>query len=595
MTPYSFYIKQAQEPERPSYTSATETGGKAFQAPKYYDRPGINPELAAQGKNLEAEYGRMFPYGDYTYSSKGWGYRGGQRAQMNQQEIDLRNRFRLYEAQAMNAMPSNPQLLQQGPSAAGAFIGDLARSPIMPTAPAMYAYDVATKGFDQATQDKARSDAMYAGMLADAGKRVANRYGGNFELNYANDPLLDYSSYALEAAPSLLMMAATGGGSAAAQAGVQGTARAAAPSAFRAGGQLLARGFQPVMQGSTSRLAQFAGKAIPGGLNYAVSSINPVPLLTGAAQATGWGKPFAQLGAHLATRGAAQNYANAIRDTAAFNAANPELAGGPESAVRFGESLLANGVAFDPTALNKYGLGLYTVMPALAEQGQIAVDNAVKSIIPTLTPEQQNLVMSNPAQFEELKKQVATEFNNRNPSYPWIQDVAAATTFNPFRTLGAQSYSEDLAADRELGANVATGTIGLPTTALQDPRFYEDLQALQENPQAIGSSRLGQHLMASPMANLVGGSPENVVAATAMMANLNDMLSGMYQTYQQTGELPAGYPELVAHARNLAKMQELPPTPQESGNTPFVDALLQLQPTMNQVYQSMQPAQGAPQ
>jgi hypothetical protein len=589
MIPYSAYIKQAAEPTRPSYTSATETEGKAFQAPRYYDRPGVNPELAAQGKQLEADYARMFPYGDYTYSTKGWGYRGGERAQMGQQEIDLRNRFRLYEAQARGISPINPQAVAPSPSAASAFIGDLARSPVMPTALPMYAYDIGTKGLRQATADKAQSDAVYGGMLVDAGKRVVNRYGGNFELQY-NDPLLDYSSYALEAAPSLLMAAGTGGGSIGAQTTAQ-TARTAAPSALRVLGQTVAKGFQPVLQEATNPVVRFAGKAIPTSANYAISGLNPVPLLTGAAQtAPGAGKVFAQLGAHFATQGAAKNYANAARDTAAFNAANPNVAGTPESAMRFGESLLAGGVSLDPTALNPYGIGASSLLPAINDQRQLAIDQATQLAISKLPEEQQAMVLNNPAQIAEVRKQIAAQSGSS-----FIEPAAEAVSFNPFRALGAASYAEDLAANKDVGSSVATSAIGLPNTALQDPRFFDDLDALAQNPESINSSVLGQHLMRSPIANLVGGDPQNVVGAAHMMTNLNSMLSNMYYTYQQTGQLPTGYAELAQQADNLAKAQQLPVAIQESGNTPFLDALLQLQPVMDKVYQGMQQTQGATQ
>ncbi len=80
-----------------------------------------------------------------------------------------------------------------------------------------------------------------------------------------------------------------------------------------------------------------------------------------------------------------------------------------------------------------------------------------------------------------------------------------------------------------------------------------------------------------------------------MMTNLNSMLSNMYYTYQQTGQLPTGYAELAQQADNLAKAQQLPVAIQESGNTPFLDALLQLQPVMDKVYQGMQQTQGATQ
>jgi len=600
MRPYSAYIKQAAEPTRPSYTSATETGltstgtPKAFQAPRYYDRPGINSELAAQGRQLEADYARQFPYGDYTYSTKGWGYRGGERAAMDQEQIDLRNRFRLYEAQARGISPSNPQAVAPSPSAASAFVGDLARSPIMPTAPFMYAYDVGTKGLQQATADKSQSDAVYRSMLADSGKRVANRYGGNFELQY-NDPLLDYSSYALEAAPSLLLAAGTGGGSVAAQAQAQ-AARAAAPSAFRALGQTAARGFQPVLQNATNPVLRFAGRAVPTSANYAMSALNPVPVLLSAAQTSpGLGKTFAQLGAHFATQDAANNYANAYRDTAAFNTANPNVAGTPESLKRFGESLLAGGVSFDPTALNRSGIGASTFLPSINEQQQLAIDSATQSWLSRQPKEIQDKVLSDPAQYAELRKQIAAKGENS-----FIQPAANAVTFNPFRALGAASYAEDLAANKDTAANVATSAIGLRNTDLLDPGFFEDLDnlayELDQNPESINSSELGQLLMQSPLANQVGGHPQNVIGAAQMMAGLNRTLSDMYYAYQQTGQVPPGYAELAQQADNIAKAQQLPVEVQESGNTPLVDALLQLQPVMDQVYQQgMQQTQGAAQ
>ena len=652
MTPYSSYIKKAQAP---GYTSATETAGKAFQPPGYYNRPNIDPQLAAQGKALESEYARAFPYGDYTYSTKGWGYKGSERTGMSQEQIDLRNRFRLYEAQARGAAPVNPNAVAPSPSATGAFIGDLARSPVMPTAPFMYGYDVATKGFNQASADKAKSDAVYGSMLADAGKRVANRWGGNFELQY-NDPLLDYSSYALEAAPSLLMMAGTAGGSAAAQAGVQGAksvapsalratgqagvqgAKSVAPSALRATGQALSQGFQPVMQTAASPVVRFAGRSVPSSLNYAVSGINPVPLLTGAATAgSSWALPFSQLGAHLATQGAARNYANAIRDVQSFNQVNPELAGTPASARRFAESLAAGGFSFDPTSLNPYGIGASAFMPGLAQQGSAAIDQAVANRVASLSPEDQALVQENPAALNQIRTEVTDAFNSANPSYSYVSGLAEGTSFNPFRALGARSYSEDLNQDEiaagtawapfaeafatgkdpmqdpnvqealakaspearqkmqqsltfrmgSLAPELTGGMLNLPGAAMQDPRLYDALSALQQDPSQVESSPLGRHLMQSPVASLVGGNPEAVVGATAQLANLNVMLSAMHDSYRQTGQAPSGYQELLEGARRLSAAQQNP----SSGQVPFTETLAELQPIMSEVYKNMQPAE----
>lgn len=602
MIPYSSYIKQAAEPARPSYTSATETGGKAFQAPRYYDRPGVNPELAAQGRQLEEDYARTFPYGDYTYSTKGWGYRGGERAQMMQQEIDLRNRFKIYEAQARGINPSNPQLVQQNPGAVGAFFGDLARSPVMPTAPFMDAYDVATKGFQQASADKAKSDAVYGDMLLDSTKRVANRYGANFDLNYANDPLLDYSSYALEAAPFFLATALTGGGNigvqAAARTGAQGVARAAAPNIFRQAGQTLVQGFKPVMQGSANRFVRFAGEAIPGAANYALSAINPLPLVTSAVQAApGATKLLSMLGANFALRGAANNYANAYRDTAAFNAANPELSGTPASAARFGESLLAGGVSLDPTALNKFGLGGSLLAPGMEERRQQTIDQAVQMAIdkiPNDSPEKQRL-LNNPAAIEELRRSISNKFNSRGFIAAGIQPAAQATTFNPFRALGATTYGEDLAADRDVASAVAKDVTGLRGTTLQDPRFLATLDryASETDPDRLINTRFGRELMTTPIAGLVGNDPIRAVQATQSVVILNDVLSRMQLQYQQTGQVPPGYVELAQQAKNLAKAQQLPAVIQESGNTPFADAVTQLDSVLQQIYNSQQPAQGA--
>ncbi len=612
MRPYSYYIKQAEgaSDARPSYTSATETAGKAFQPPKYYERPGVNPQLAAQGRQLEQEYASAFPYGDYTYSTKGWGYRGGERTQMDQSQIDLRTRFKLYEAQAMNAMPSNPQLAQQSPSAAGAFFGDLARSPISPTAPLMYGYDVATKGFQQASADKAKSDAVYRDMLLDSTKRVANRYGANFDLNYANDPLLDYSSYALEAAPFLLATALTGGGNigvqaaartgaqAVARTGVQTAARTGAPNVFRQAGQTLVQGFRPVMQGSANRFVRFAGEAIPGAANYALSAMNPIPLVTSAVQAApGATKLLSMLGANFALRGAANNYGNAYRDTAAFNAANPELAGTPASAARFGESLLAGGASFDPTALNKFGLGASLLAPGMDEKRQQAIDEAVQmriSQIPDDDPNKQ-LLLNNPAAIEELRRKISDRFNSRGFIASAIEPAAKVTTFNPFRALGATTYGEDLAADRNIASAVAQDVTGLRSTRLQDPRFLATLDryAAETDPNRLMSTPFGRELMTTPIAGLVGNDPIRAVQATQSVVILNDALSRMQLQYQQTGQVPPGYVELVQQAKNLAEAQQLPAAIQESGNTPFADAVTQLDSVLQQIYNSQQLAQGA--
>jgi hypothetical protein len=584
MIPYQAYIKQSQEPARPKYTSATETGFlKPYKAPQYYTRPGMDPRLAAQGKTIEEEYGRMFPYGDYTYSSKGWGHRP-----VNQEQIDVRNRFKFYEAQAMGAMPSNPQLTQQSPSAAQAFIGDLARSPVIPlTALPMYAYDIYTKGLQQANQDTAKSNTVYADMLADAGKRVANRFGGNFELNYPNDTVLDYSSYALEAG----MGGITGGGSTlpaiATRYMVPRVAARLAPS-------ILTRGFQPVAQGSSNVFARWAGNYTPVMLNYGVSSLNPVPILTGAARATGLAAIPAQLASHFVTREAANNYRNAVTDTNAFNAANPN-AGPLQIGSRFANSLLAGGASIDPTVFNRYGLGAGAVAPAFEQQVKKTIDERVNNFISRLPPDQKDSFMSNPHEYEALRRLVSEEYTKSNPIYPFVQAASRGSTFNPFKFLGATTYSEDLERGRNNATNVASSVLNLPPIALQDRNFYNDLQSLQQmvikNPQDIGGSQLGKRLMNSPLADLVDHNPKDLVTATVMMTNLNDTLYRMYQTYQQTGEVPPGYKELVEHANNLAQVQKMPANRQESGNTPFVDALIQLQSTMQDIYATMQPVQ----
>lgn len=627
MTPYGYYVKQSQNP---GFTSATDTGGmgKPFKAPGYYNQPGMDPQLAAQGRALEAEYGRQFPYGDYTFSGKGW---TGSR-NLTQEQIDLRNRFKLYEAKARGNSQIPTHAINPSPSAASAFVGDLARSRAwLPAAPALYlgglGYDVATKGLDQTRADRAKQDAVYRDMLLDSGKRVANRWGGNFELQY-NDPLLDYSSYALEAAPSLLLAAATGGGSTSIQGAVNS---ARVPTAART----LIQGFQPVAQSANNPFVRSLGKHAPGALNYAAAGLNPVPLMYSAATSSPGASSvlLSQLGAHLGTRTAANNYLDAARDTQAFNQNNPE-ANIPASAMRFAESLGANGISLDPTS-NPYGLGLSLVMPGYAQQGYDAIEQALASHVASLPPEAQALARENPAYLNELRTQVTNEFVSSNPSFPYVSGLAEVSSFNPLRALGARTYSEDLNQDAiaagtawapfaeafatgkdpmqdpkvqealataspeakqkmqqsltfrmgQLAPEMTGALLNLQGMDVRNPRLYDELSALQQDPTLMGSSRLGQHLMQSPVAGLVGNDPENVLGATVRLANLSSMLSSMHDVYQQTGQAPSGYAELLEGARRLNVAQQDPSSAQAS----FTEALAGLDPVMIAAYESMQP------
>jgi hypothetical protein len=100
--------------------------------------------------------------------------------------------------------------------------------------------------------------------------------------------------------------------------------------------------------------------------------------------------------------------------------------------------------------------------------------------------------------------------------------------------------------------------------------------------------------MQSPVASLVGGNPEAVVGATAQLANLNVMLSAMHDAYQQTGQAPGGYQELLEGARRLSAAQQNPAAVQQS-QTLFAETLAGLQPIMAEAYKSMQSAEEAAQ
>lgn len=600
---------------KPPFKSTTDTGpGVAFTPPRYYDRPGISPELASQGRQLESEYASAFPYGDYTYSQKGWGYNGANRASMSQSDIDLRNRYRLYESQAMGQSPVNTQMLQPPQSSAAAFMGDLAQY-----SPATLAYNAYTQGPSAAWKNYGDHWSTYGSMLGDAGKRVANRWGGNFDLQYQNDPYLDWSSYALEAAPVLLAAAATAGTSAAAQAELQG-GRLAAPS--------LIRGFQPFAQQSANAGVRYLGRSLPGALNWTMSGVNPVPLIYTAVESGGLASLVPWAGAHLATRAAANNYANAARDVSNYSADNPQ-ASAMDQAKRFGTSVLANGVSFDPTSVNPWGIGLGLAAPGVMEGAYApALQRFMDSGLAQASPAERQMIESSPAAMQEYQSRMREQFNQSSPLARGVDFANSATGINPARMLGARSYGEQkfedaAAADRAFAPFAEAFMYGRDPS--QDPRvqqayanaspegkakMQEDMQLrlgsvapavtsqflglnpdalsrigsmLPENPQDLAGTQVGAVLMQSPMAQMLGGDPSAVYNATVTMANLNGAISAMQQAYQETGQAPEGYGELLQAMSGLTQASRAMSSGAPLRGNPFADALGSTQASLQKI------------
>lgn len=463
MKPYSRFIKRSNAqtkqpplqaatavgssqptPQRsadPPFRSAVNTGLResgswagtpnAFKPPEYWKREGVDPRLVEEGKKLEAEYAARFPYGDYTYSSKGW---DPSSANIDARTLDLRNRFLNYEAQVLRGARVDP-------------------SSLAPTNPNLITW----QGLNQAP--------AYSSMLGDAAKRVVNRYGGNFDLQY-NDPLLDYSSYALEAAPQLAVAAGTMGSSLLPQAGAK------LPFLVRGFGALE----QPVAAAAAKSplFARFASNPfvrrgaswLSGAGNFAMSGVNPLPLLSEAATAgSGMRALPAMLAAGVSRYGAKENWQNAFSDASNYIANNYSV-DDPYGAVipalgQFGQSLASTGINFDPSSVNPLGVGA----SVLTEPFAVARNQALNT---RLAGDLERLQRQNPdiaAQLAEHPAELETRLNALRSRYEQNTAGAGATlananrlfSMNPARWLGARTYPERLqeaavASDRAMTA-----------------------------------------------------------------------------------------------------------------------------------------------
>ena len=417
---------QASYQNMPMYPGASVgLGGTNLQGKSEDASAGsISPELKAQQASSTAAYNKMFPTGHENF-------RGG----MTQDQIEVKNNYILSNAMAKGQTQQNMKLFNTGSSGVGAGVMDFAKN-IPGVGEAMVGYDTAKgvydgKSFGDAATAAGKTyvddKATYLDMFADQGKRVANRYGGDFDLNYKNDKLLDYGSYALEMAPQLLAAGLTGGGSVGAQVagrgaalgarGVAGVGRVAnavgVPKLINAGKALgqaaveaapaLGKAVQYArtgLQAATPYAAQAAGrlastartvgnfglKGFKPGVgankytryaanvaNSAMAPINPIPaarkLLAVAPDATIGikslvGTGLAQLGGNMAIKGFTNNVANAARDVAEYRQDTPD-AGLASSAYQGGKSMLSN-VSADITGGSPLGMGAGLITSPLA-------------------------------------------------------------------------------------------------------------------------------------------------------------------------------------------------------------------------------------
>lgn len=288
--------------------AAAASAGTAMSA-----RP-LNP-------GLQAEYDAAFPKGKDPNAQRGQYF--GER--LTSAQLDVRNRHRLNQQMMSGAVPAteaNQALLRNSSgSPNAAYAGSLGQSAIelsqmgnpmywgstalnaagYPGAAnavqAMNPLHRLSQGIESTTgakvSDPMGSDSYIKGYLGDSGRRIANRYGTDFELQHENDKMLDWSSYLLEAAPSILTL----GSGAAVQGGVKGVG-VAANLARAAGtpGRLLGAGVKSVAGAAT--------KFLPGAGRIANIGKSFSPLVTGAKLPGQWGANIAAWGAKAPAAGA---------------------------------------------------------------------------------------------------------------------------------------------------------------------------------------------------------------------------------------------------------------------------------------------------
>ena len=314
--------------EQPNYGSASPSGRSIDQpriqniAQEELARVKNSPIPSQQRQDILSSYETQFPQGFQPSTNE---------RPLTQDQIQARNQYLNMQAVESGQTPYNPNLFQTHPSGS------------------------------------------YGDRLADSFRRIGNRYGGDFQLNYPDDKYLDFSSYALEAAPQIAATALTGGGSAAASTAAAGGRAASLGS--RAGGALL-RGAQPFAQGSSSATARFLGRNIPAAINFAAAPVNPIPFVRSTLAGTGKGVS-GLMGSALTSgvrasvmQGAAQNYGQAARNQQYLPGGSSPLS----QAADFGRSL-AMGVRFDPATLTPVGRMGFSPLNFMPDREQFVADN----------------------------------------------------------------------------------------------------------------------------------------------------------------------------------------------------------------------------
>ena len=373
-SPYShLQVKLAQElpswmpspnmREEPNYGSYSPSG-------RFVDQPRIqniaqeelarvknSPIDSQQRQDILSSYETQFPQGFQPSTNE---------RPLTQDQIQARNQYLNMQAVESGQTPYNPNLFQTHPSGS------------------------------------------YGDRLADSFRRIGNRYGGDFQLNYPDDKYLDFSSYALEAAPQIAATALTGGGSAAASTAAAGGRAASLGS--RAGGALL-RGAQPFAQGSSSATARFLGRNIPEAINFAAAPVNPIPFVRGTL-AAGPGRGVSGLMGSAMTsgvrasvmQGAAQNYGQAARNQQYLPGGSSPLS----QATDFARSL-AMGVRFDPATLTPVGRMGFSPLNFMPDREQFVAANTngaldeVERILAARDAERRGELLSEPPSSQDVE------------------------------------------------------------------------------------------------------------------------------------------------------------------------------------------------
>lgn len=380
-SPYShLQIKLAQGPaswmpssnmlrEEPNYGSVSPSGRSIDQpiirniAQKELARVKNSPIPSEQRQNILSNYETQFPQGFQPSTNE---------RPLTQDQIQARNRYLNMQAVESGQVPYNPNLFQTHYSGS------------------------------------------YGDRLADSFRRIGNRYGGDFQLHYPDDKYLDWSSYALEAAPQIAATALTGGGSAAASTAAAGGRAASLGS--RAGGALL-QGARPFAQGSSSATARFLGRNVPEAINFAAAPINPIPFVRGTLAGPGkgvsgfLGSAMTSAVRPLVMQGTAQNYGQAVRNQGALAEGSSPLS----RAVDFGQSL-ATGVRFDPAMLTSVGRMGFSPLNFMPDREQAVFTNVNRALADT-SPEAEKFRASVPEGqlipiLEQFNRQ---QFAKQNP------------------------------------------------------------------------------------------------------------------------------------------------------------------------------------